>query len=177
MKYSRLITAATCTIPMALGTMAIAQTTPPPATEAPAQTTPGTPGTTGTPGTPGTPDTPGTPGSPMGTTPPSPMDSEMTGPDTGQGTETLRGWSVKNSVMGESIYNENDEKVGDVNDVVLTSDGQVTHLIVGAGGFLGMGQHDVAIPFDEVQRGADRLTLSGYTKDQLKALPRVELAE
>lgn len=101
----------------------------------------------------------------------------MKSSDTGDQTETIRGLSVKNSVIGESVYNENDEKVGDVTDVVMTPSGEVTHVIVGAGGFLGMGQHDVAIPFKEIKRGDDRLTLSGYTKDQLKNLPKVDLAE
>lgn len=79
--------------------------------------------------------------------------------------------------MGKSVYNENSEKVGDVTDVILTSDGQAAYFVIGAGGFLGLGQHDVAIPFDEVQPNDDKLTLRGYTKDQLKALPKVELAE
>lgn len=178
-----LIVTTACSIPLAFGSLAIAQTTPPPATDAPAQSAPGsaaTPGAGATPGAPGTPATPDAtpaPGNPMGTAPSGAMDTQMTAPDAGDATETIRGWSIKNSVMGESVYNESDEKVGDVNDVVMSPDGQITHLIVGAGGFLGMGQHDVAVPFNELQRGNDRLTLSGYTKDQLKALPKVELAE
>lgn len=189
----RLLTSTACSIPMALASVAYAQTTPPPATdapqtEAPATGVPGAAGTTTTPGAPaatGAPASPASPASPgapadtgtLGTAPPSPMDDTMMSPDAGEATETIRGWSVKNSVMGESVYNENDEKVGDVTDVVITSGGDVTHIIVGAGGFLGMGQHDVAIPFDELKRGDDRLTLSGYTKDQLKNLPKVDLAE
>lgn len=173
----RLLTTTVCSIPLAFTSMAYAQTTPPPATETPpAQTAPGAPApgaaTPGTPapGAPATGDT-GTMGTP-GTT-----DSPMLSPDSADPTETISGWSVKNSIMGQSVYNENDEKVGDVTDVVLGQDGSATHFVVGAGGFLGLGQHDVAIPFDEIQRGDDRLTLSGYTKDQLKNLPKVELIE
>lgn len=183
----RLLTTTVCSIPLALASVAYAQTTPPPPTEAPQTETPtpgmpgapGAPETTGTPGTTGAPGTPGTPGDAgtMGTAPPSPMDRSLLEPDAGDTTETITGWSVKNSVIGQSVYNENDEKVGDVTDVVIESGGNVTHIVVGAGGFLGMGQHDVAVPFNEIQRGSDRMTLSGYTKDQLKALPRVELAE
>lgn len=98
-------------------------------------------------------------------------------PGAGEQTETIPGTSVKNTLIGKSVHNENDEKVGDVTDVILDSNGQATHVVVGAGGFLGMGQHDVAIPFDEIQRGEDQLTLSGYTKDQLKELPKVEVTE
>lgn len=174
----RLITSTVCSIPLAFASIAYAQTTPPPATGAPQTETPA-PGASDAPGMPATPGTPGTATGDtgtMGAAPPSPMDSTMAG-DQGDATETISGWSVKNSVMGESVYNENDEKVGDVTDIVITSNGEVTHIVVGAGGFLGMGQHDVAIPFDELQRGEDRLTLSGYTKDQLKNLPKVDVAE
>lgn len=102
---------------------------------------------------------------------------DMKAGDASDQKETISGWGVKDKIIGKSVYNENDEKVGDVTDVVLTSDGKAAYYVVGAGGFLGMGKHDVAIPFNEIQRSDDRLTLSGYTKDQLKALPQVELAE
>ena len=158
----RLLTSTVCSIPLAFASIAYAQTTPPPATDAPPATgaAPGVPGDTGT----------------MGTAPSGAADAPLMSPDTSQPTETISGWSV-NNLIGQSVHNENDEKVGDITDVILTPDGNATHVVVGAGGFLGMGQHDVAIPFDEIQRNDDRLTLSGYTKDQLKALPKVELAE
>lgn len=172
----RLLTTTACSIPLAFASIAFAQTTPPPATDTAQTQAPATPATPGVPASPASPGATGDTGT-MGTAPSGAMDSTMMQPDAGDATETISGWSVKNSVMGESVYNENDEKVGDVTDVVITSGGEVTHIIVGAGGFLGMGQHDVAIPFDELQRGDDRLTLSGYTKDQLKNLPKVDLAE
>ncbi|TKR53234.1 PRC-barrel domain containing protein, partial [Allopusillimonas ginsengisoli] len=68
-----------------------------------------------------------------------------------------------------------DEKVGDISDVVLTTDGQAAYFVVGAGGFLGMGEHDVAIPYEKIQQNGDKLVLPGFTKDQLKALPKVEV--
>lgn len=80
-------------------------------------------------------------------------------------------------IMGKPIVNENDEKIGDVNDVVLASDGKAAYFIVGAGGFLGMGERDVAIPYQEITQADDKLVLEGYTKDQLKALPKVEVAK
>lgn len=155
----RLLTTTVCSLPLAFASIAYAQTTPAPATETPPATTP-SPGGMGT----ATPPVPATPGDPA------------VAPGTAEPTETISGWSV-NNIIGQSVYNENDEKVGDVTNVILGSDGAATHMVVGAGGFLGMGQHDVAIPFDEIQRGDDRFTLSGYTKDELKALPRVEIAE
>ena len=79
--------------------------------------------------------------------------------------------------MGESLYNEADEKIGNITDATVSSEGQVTSLIVGAGGFLGVGEHNVAIPFDKIQKTGDKLILAGYTKDQLKELPKYESPE
>jgi sporulation protein YlmC with PRC-barrel domain len=89
--------------------------------------------------------------------------------------QQINGKSVKSDMMGEAVYNDNDDKVGSVKDVVLGSDGKVTNVVIGAGGFLGMGEHDVAVPFDKITRSNDKLILHGYTKDQLKALPRAEV--
>lgn len=86
-------------------------------------------------------------------------------------TTSEAGWGVKDNLIGESVYNENNEKVGDVTDLTISSDGTVTAYIVGAGGFLGVGEHNVAIPFDRMTKGDDKLLLAGYTKDQLKELP------
>lgn len=81
------------------------------------------------------------------------------------------GWSVKDDVLGKAVINENDDKVGDITDVIVSDDGKVSSFIVGAGGFLGMGEHNVAIPFDRITKQDNKLLLAGYTKDQLKELP------
>src|SRR3546814_11128763 len=88
-------------------------------------------------------------------------------------TEAITGWSVKDKIMGNAVYNEKDEKIGDINDVVLASDGKDAYFMVGAGGLLGLGERSVAMPFDEIQKTGVNLALPGYTKDQLKALPKV----
>ncbi|NLC36172.1 MAG: PRC-barrel domain containing protein [Alcaligenaceae bacterium] len=88
-------------------------------------------------------------------------------------TEAITGWSAKDDLIGKSVFNENDEKIGDVNDLVIASDGQTMYVLIGAGGFLGMGSKHVAVPYDRFERRDDRILLSGYTKEQLKALPEV----
>jgi len=80
-------------------------------------------------------------------------------------------WSVKDGLIGKTVYNENNDKVGNITDVTVSSDGKMTAFVVGAGGFLGMGEHNVAIPFDRITKSGDKFTLAGYTKDQLKAMP------
>lgn len=89
-------------------------------------------------------------------------------------TSSASDWSVKSDMIGESVYNENDEKIGDIRDVLASHDGKLTSFIVGAGGFLGMGEHNVAIPFDRITKSGDKLMLAGYTKEQLKELPKYE---
>jgi len=84
------------------------------------------------------------------------------------------GESFKAKLQGKSVYNENDEKVGDIKDLVMSSDNKVTHVILGVGGFVGVGEHPVAIPINEIKESGDKLTLQGYTKDQLKEMPAYE---
>jgi len=78
------------------------------------------------------------------------------------------------NLKGKAVYNENDEKIGDVKDIVLSSDGKATHVLLGVGGFVGVGEHLVAIPFNEINTTGDKLTIRGYTKDQLKKMPAYE---
>jgi sporulation protein YlmC with PRC-barrel domain len=82
-----------------------------------------------------------------------------------------RGWSVKDKIMGKSVYNENKEKIGTIDDLIVTSDRSLSYAIVGVGGFLGMGKHDVAIPMSQLKADQDGFVLPGATKDALKAMP------
>jgi len=50
-----------------------------------------------------------------------------------------------------NVYNENNEKVGDINDVLVSRDGRVEAVVIGVGGFLGIGEHNVAVPFGALQ--------------------------
>jgi sporulation protein YlmC with PRC-barrel domain len=51
----------------------------------------------------------------------------------------------------QSVYDPSDSKIGEIMDVLIDKSGKVTALIVGVGGFLGMGEKDVAVPFDAVK--------------------------
>ena len=50
-----------------------------------------------------------------------------------------KGWSGKKDIMGKAVYNDNDEKIGDVNDVIFSRTNSASFVIIGVGGFLGMG--------------------------------------
>jgi len=54
-------------------------------------------------------------------------------------------------LAGVSVYNESNEKIGDVNDVILGKSGNATNVILGVGGFLGTGEHYVAVTFDQLK--------------------------
>ena len=85
------------------------------------------------------------------------------------------GTSVTNFYKRD-VYDPADHKIGAVDDVLIDKAGRVTALIVGVGGFLGMGEKDVAVAFDAVRarRQNDEWSLvMNTTKDALKATPGV----
>jgi sporulation protein YlmC with PRC-barrel domain len=51
----------------------------------------------------------------------------------------------------QNVYDPGDNKIGEIMDVLLDREGKATALIIGVGGFLGMGEKDVAVPFNAVQ--------------------------
>jgi len=87
------------------------------------------------------------------------------------------GWSAKKKILGKAVYNDKNEKIGTVDDLIITPDKSVSYAIIGAGGFLGMGKHDVAIPVNQFKEDKGRIVLAGATKDALKAMPKFEYAK
>ena len=74
----------------------------------------------------------------------------------------------------QNVYDRSDNKLGTVDDVLIDKDGKITALIIGVGGFLGVGEKDVAAPFRMVQmtKKNDKWYLTmDATKDQLKSAP------
>jgi sporulation protein YlmC with PRC-barrel domain len=87
------------------------------------------------------------------------------------------GWSAKKQVLGQSVYNEQKQKVGTIDDLIIAPDTSVSFVIVGAGGFVGLGKHDVAIPVTQLSQQNGKFLLPGATKDAIKALPKFEYAK
>ena len=73
----------------------------------------------------------------------------------------------------QNVYDPSDNKIGEIMDVLVDRDGKVTALIVGAGGFLGMGEKDVAVPFNSVRATTKDnnkyYLVMNSTKDALKS--------
>src|SRR5580704_11759158 len=54
-------------------------------------------------------------------------------------------------LVGVALYGPDNQSIGKVNDVIIDGSGSVKAVVVGVGGFLGVGQKDVALPFNEVK--------------------------
>jgi len=91
--------------------------------------------------------------------------------------EVAVGWSVKKEILGKDVYNDAGDKIGDVNDLIVSPTRKVTYAIIGVGGFLGMGEHNVAVPVGGFKQEQGRIVLPGATKDALKAAPKFEYAK
>jgi sporulation protein YlmC with PRC-barrel domain len=76
--------------------------------------------------------------------------------------------------LKQNVYDPSNNKIGDILDLVVEKDGRITAAMVGVGGFLGLGQKNVVIPFDALtvsqKNNHRRLTLN-TTKDALKSAP------
>ena len=96
-------------------------------------------------------------------------------------TEQLRevatGWSAKKQILGKDVYNDAGEKIGDINDLIVAPSRAISYAIVGVGGFLGVGEHNVAVPVSKFKQQMGKIVLSGATKEALKAAPKFEYAK
>ena len=88
-----------------------------------------------------------------------------------ESTTFAPGWSVKKTLMGKLIYNDAGVKVGKVEDLIVSPEKNVSYVIVGAGGFVGINRHDVAIAVSQIQNKGGKLILAGATPESIKALP------
>ena len=93
-----------------------------------------------------------------------------------ESTTLAMGWSVKRTLMGKTIYNDSGQKVGKVEDLIISPDKSVSYVIVGAGGFVGIGRHDVAIPVMQIDDKSGKLVMPGATQDMIKNMPEFAYA-
>ena len=84
-----------------------------------------------------------------------------------------------NDFIGKRVYSRNGDDIGKVADLILTENGGISAVVLGVGGFLGMGTKDVAISMASIDMSKDgnsvRLVMDA-TKDQLKAAPTYDSA-
>ena len=90
--------------------------------------------------------------------------------------EVTTGWSTKRQVLGKKVFNDQGETIGKIDDIIVAPDKAVSYAIIGGGGFLGVGRHDVAIPVNQLKEDSGRFILAGGSKDAIKAMPEFEYA-
>jgi sporulation protein YlmC with PRC-barrel domain len=90
--------------------------------------------------------------------------------------DVTTGWSTKKQVLGKKVFNDTGETGGKIDDIIVSPDKAVSYAIIGAGGFLGVGRHDVAIPVNQLKENDGKFILAGATKDAIKDMPEFEYA-
>jgi len=118
---------------------------------------------------------------PMATTENQPVQSAAAMGDSAYPATVAGDQYLTQDIIGSNIYSgpgDDAEKIGSVNDLVLAKNGGVVAAVVGVGGFLGIGEKNVGVPFAELQMskddGSEPRTVLAATKDQLTAAPAFE---
>src|ERR1700738_1598048 len=69
------------------------------------------------------------------------------------------GWSTKRQILGQPVFNDKDERVGSIDDIIVAPDKAVSYAIINAGGVTGLAKQDVATPLSQLKLGAKTLVL------------------
>ena len=78
-------------------------------------------------------------------------------------------------LIGREVTNERGEEIGKIDDLIVGRD-KVLFAIIGVGGFLGIGEHLIAIPYNNLAVTSQRITLRGATKESVRRLPQFRYA-
>jgi len=92
-------------------------------------------------------------------------------------SQVVTGWSAKKQILGKTVFNEKNQKIGVIDDVVIGPDKTVSYAIIGAGGFLGVAKHDVAISINHFEPQGEKFVIAGVTKETLKNAPEFKYVE
>lgn len=65
--------------------------------------------------------------------------------------QNLKGNWRASKLMGLDVYNDSNEKLGDISEILLDKTGKINAVVIGVGGFLGVGQHDIAVSMDKLK--------------------------
>jgi len=79
-------------------------------------------------------------------------------------------------IIGSTVVNDANEKVGDVDDLLVQPSDKVLFAVLSVGGFLGIGERLVVVPFSSLQITGNKVMLRGGTKDVLMTLPEFKYA-
>ncbi|NQW52701.1 MAG: PRC-barrel domain-containing protein [Rhodospirillales bacterium] len=79
-------------------------------------------------------------------------------------------------IIGSSVVNEAGDTVGKVDEIIIGPDGKAPFVVLSVGGFLGVGDRLIALPYEQMRTDGKKIMLPGATKDSLKALPEFKYA-
>ena len=88
--------------------------------------------------------------------------------------ELTDGWNLRSSVMDQSVYDDKNVRIGEIDDIILTGDaakGYHVYAVVGVGGFLGIGERKVAPPLSSLSKVDGKFVMHGATKEELTKWP------
>ena len=89
-------------------------------------------------------------------------------------------WSAR-ILLGQPVNNQAGETIGDINDVLFDKTGRIVTAVIGVGGFLGIGEKAVAVPYEQLAFSRDaegkRVVSVALSKDALQAAPTFEPTE
>lgn len=78
-------------------------------------------------------------------------------------------------IIGTDVVGSNGDVIGDITDLVIGPDGNVTHAIIAVGGVLGIGETDVVVPYERAKpTSQDGMVRVSISEDELKAMPRFD---
>jgi len=72
--------------------------------------------------------------------------STLVGVSVEEARDVALGWSAKRQVLGAPVFNDLNEQIGKVDDIIIAPDKAISYAIINAGGFLQVTKHDVAVP-------------------------------
>ena len=100
-------------------------------------------------------------------------DTNNLGATTAESGLVLYGWRAS-KLKGADVYNDANEKIGDIDDFIIAKDGTLTFAIVNVGGFLGYGDYKVAVLLQRFSKIVPTPVLPGATREKLRKLPRFD---
>jgi sporulation protein YlmC with PRC-barrel domain len=80
-------------------------------------------------------------------------------------------------LIGSSVYNDQHEKIGSVDELLLDQNHDVTSAVLSVGGFLGIGSKLVKVPYRSLHVANDTIVMSGASRDQLKSMPTYDFSK
>jgi sporulation protein YlmC with PRC-barrel domain len=97
--------------------------------------------------------------------------NNMANPSAPSRYTTTDGQMRVGKIVGASVYNDQKQSIGSVEDVLMSADNKAATAVLSVGGFLGMGSKYVSVPFDQLKITNNEIVMPGATKSSLQSMP------